>query len=172
MFGIATYGSGRAITKTGIATPYMAAGSVIVTIAAGLLYTLDVRTSTGRWVGYQILAGFGYGLALQVPVVVARLICRRHNFARSRAIRLRQPDRAQACHHRTKRQSRPSHGYRCHEVHRLFSGAELDGVVHAYAWGIKVVFAITIAARGLTVPFSLCNEWANVNEKKPSGGGA
>ena len=58
------------------------------------------------------------------------------------------------------------------DVHRLFSGAELDGVVRAYAWGIKVVFAITIAACGLTVPFSLCNTWANINAKKPSGGGA
>lgn len=162
MFGIATYGSGRAITKTGIATPYMAAASVIVTIASGLLYTLDIGASTGKWVGYQIFAGFGYGLALQVPVVVAqafaepsdiapttaiiickfsfalsswdvrqfslslvspyltiplahsRSICRRHTFARSRAIRLRQPDRAQACQHRTERQSRPRHGYRCH----------------------------------------------------------
>lgn len=140
MFSIATYGSGRAITKTGIATPYMAAASVIVTIGSGLLYTLDIGTSTGKWVGYQILAGFGYGLALQVPVVVAqafaaptdlapttaiiicesfffffcfvfpcipkltiyprlhsRSICRRRTFARSRAIRLRQPDRTPAC---------------------------------------------------------------------------
>jgi hypothetical protein len=58
------------------------------------------------------------------------------------------------------------------DVHRLFSGAELEGVVRAYAWGIKVVFALTIAACGLTVPFSLCNKWANVNAKKPSGGSA
>lgn len=72
MFGIAPYSSGRAITKTGIATPYIAAGSVIVTIAAGLLFTLDIETSTGKWVGYQILAGFGYGLALQVLVGVAQ----------------------------------------------------------------------------------------------------
>ena len=55
------------------------------------------------------------------------------------------------------------------DVHRLFSGAELDSVVRAYAWAIKVVFAITLAACGLTVPFSLCNKWANVNSKKPSG---
>jgi hypothetical protein len=58
------------------------------------------------------------------------------------------------------------------DVHRLFSGDELDGVLRAYAWGIKVVFAITIAACGLTVPFSLCNKWTNVNAKKPSGGAA
>lgn len=54
------------------------------------------------------------------------------------------------------------------DVHRLFSGAELDGVVQAYAWGIRVVFAITLVACGLTVPFSLCNKWAKINAKKPT----
>lgn len=58
------------------------------------------------------------------------------------------------------------------EVHKLFSGDDLDGVVRAYAWGIKVVFAITLAACGLSLPFSLCNRWGNVNAKKPSDGGA
>lgn len=72
VFSVAVFGSGRIITKTGVATPYMVVSSVIVTIASGLLYTLDVGTSTGKWVGFQILAGFGYGLALQVPVVVAQ----------------------------------------------------------------------------------------------------
>ncbi|KAJ6142885.1 hypothetical protein N7471_002338 [Penicillium samsonianum] len=190
MFGIATYGSGRAITKTGIATPYMAAGSVIVTIAAGLLYTLDVRTSTGRWVGYQILAGFGYGLALQVPVVVAQAFAAPSDMAPTTAIIIfarsvggtillaaAQSGFVNQIVHKlatTAPSVNPAQvtGIGATEVHRLFSGAELDGVVHAYAWGIKVVFAITIAACGLTVPFSLCNEWANVNAKKPSGGGA
>jgi hypothetical protein len=86
MFSIATYGSGRAITKTGIATPYMAAASVIVTIASGLLYTLGIGTSTGKWVGYQILAGFGYGLALQVPVVVAQAFAAPSDIAPTTAI--------------------------------------------------------------------------------------
>jgi hypothetical protein len=45
---------------------------VVVTISAGLLYTLDIGTSTGKWVGYQILAGFGYGMGLQIPVVIAQ----------------------------------------------------------------------------------------------------
>jgi hypothetical protein len=86
MFSIATYGSGRAITKTGIATPYMAAASVIVTIASGLLYTLDIGTSTGKWVGYQIMAGLGYGLALQVPVVVAQAFAAPSDIAPTTAI--------------------------------------------------------------------------------------
>ncbi|KAJ5433840.1 Major facilitator superfamily domain general substrate transporter [Penicillium cf. griseofulvum] len=191
MFGIATYGSGRAITKTGIATPYMAVSSVIVTIAAGLLYTLDVGTSTGKWVGYQILAGFGYGLALQVPVVVAQAFAEPSDIAPTTAIIIfarsvggtlllsaAQSGFVNQIVHKLA-STAPSvdpelvTGTGATDVHRLFSGAELDGVIRAYAWGIKVVFAITIAACGLTVPFSLCNKWTNVNaKKKPTGGAA
>jgi MFS family permease len=72
LFSVATFASGRAITKTGIAAPYLVASSVVVTISAGLLYTLDIGTSTGKWVGYQILAGFGYGIGLQIPVIIAQ----------------------------------------------------------------------------------------------------
>lgn len=71
-FSIATFGSGKAIAKTGIAAPYLVVSSVIITIAAGLLYTLNIKTTTGKWVGYQILSGFGYGLGLQIPVIIVQ----------------------------------------------------------------------------------------------------
>lgn len=59
------------------------------------------------------------------------------------------------------------------ELHQVFSGAELDGIIRAYAWGIKVAFAITIAACGITVPVSLLSKWDNVNAKKqPAKSGA
>ncbi|KAJ5884080.1 uncharacterized protein N7473_010966 [Penicillium subrubescens] len=186
MFGIATYGSGRAITKTGIATPYMAVASVIVTVASGLLYTLDIGTSTGKWVGYQILAGFGYGLALQVPVVVAQAFAAPTDIAPTTAIIIfarsvggtlllsaAQSGFVNQIVHKLAETAPTVNpalvtGSGATDVHRIFSGAELDGVVRAYAWGIKVVFAITLAACGLTVPFSLCNKWTNVNAKKAS----
>lgn len=72
LFSVATFGSGKAITMTGTAAAYLVASSVIVTISAGLLFTLDIGTSTGKWVGYQILAGFGYGMGLQIPVIIAQ----------------------------------------------------------------------------------------------------
>ena len=58
------------------------------------------------------------------------------------------------------------------ELHRVFSGADLDGILHAYAWGIKVAFAITIAAVGLSLPVSLCSKWNKINPEKLTGGGA
>jgi hypothetical protein len=71
-FTIATVASGGFISQTGIATPILPVGSVLATIAAGLLYTLDIGTGTGKWIGYQILAGFGYGVAFQVPIIVCQ----------------------------------------------------------------------------------------------------
>jgi hypothetical protein len=58
------------------------------------------------------------------------------------------------------------------KLRQLFSGAELDGVLRAYAWGIKVAFAITIATSGITVFVSLCNKWHNINALKLKDGGA
>lgn len=72
MFSIGTLGSGRIITKTGIAAPYMPVSSVIITIGSALLYTLGIGSSTGKWVGYQILAGFGFGIGLQIPVIIVQ----------------------------------------------------------------------------------------------------
>jgi len=53
-------------------------------------------------------------------------------------------------------------------LRQVFHGAELDGVVRAYAWGVKVAFAITIASCGITAITSLATKWDNTNEKKAS----
>ncbi|OHX00771.1 major facilitator superfamily transporter [Colletotrichum incanum] len=191
LFSVATYGSGRAITKTGIAAPYLTVGSVIITIAAGLLYTLGIGTSTGKWVGYQILAGFGYGLALQVPVIIAQAFAAPADIAPTTAIVIfarslggtfmlaaAQSGFVNQLVHRlatTARSVSPALVTKtgATELHQVFFGAELDGVIRAYAWGIKVAFAITIAACGITVPVSLLSKWDNVNAKKqPAKGGA
>ena len=70
--GICTIISGVGISTTGRYTELMVAGSVISTIGSGLLYTLDIGTDSGKWIGYQILAGIGAGLSFQIPVIVAQ----------------------------------------------------------------------------------------------------
>jgi len=51
--------SGIIISATGPAIPIKVSGVAITIIASGLLYTLDIDTSTGKWIGYQILGGVG-----------------------------------------------------------------------------------------------------------------
>lgn len=54
------------------------------------------------------------------------------------------------------------------DLRRVFRGSELDSIIQAYARGIKVAFAITIAAGGITAITSLATRWDNVNKKKAS----
>jgi len=49
-------------------------GAAISTVAGGLLYTLDVDSSLGKEIGYQILLGLGVGTVVQIPPIVAGVV--------------------------------------------------------------------------------------------------
>lgn len=40
--------------------------SVLLSVGSGLIATFSPDTSTGKWIGYQILYGVGRGLGLQM----------------------------------------------------------------------------------------------------------
>ncbi|KAF5583054.1 major facilitator (MFS1) transporter [Fusarium subglutinans] len=186
LFSVATFASGKAITKTGTAAPYLVVSSIIVTIASGLLYTLDIGTSTGKWVGYQILAGFGYGVGLQVPVVISQAFAAPSDMAPVTSIIIFSRTiggtflitAAQSGFINQILQKLSSTAPTVDPtlvtetgattLRQNFSGAELNGILHAYAWGIKVAFAITIAACGITAITSLFTKWTNIHHKKQS----
>jgi MFS family permease len=73
--------AGYTAATTGIATPWIPLGAVLATIATGLLYTLDADTGMGRWIGYQVLAGFGYGFSFQIPITVVQAIAPEEDLA-------------------------------------------------------------------------------------------
>ncbi|KAI0157178.1 major facilitator superfamily transporter [Hypoxylon sp. FL1284] len=69
---LATVVAGPLISVTGITGPYLLAAGAIATVGCGLLYTLAIGTGAGQWIGYQILAGIGFGLGFQIPIVMAQ----------------------------------------------------------------------------------------------------
>ena len=50
---------GVSITVLGPYKPFMIFGGAVFTIGAGLIYTLQVSSAAGKWIGYQLLSGFG-----------------------------------------------------------------------------------------------------------------
>ena len=58
--------------RTGLAVPVQVSGAVIAVFGAGLLYTLDFETITGKWIRYQILGGVRAGIAFQVPIMLGQ----------------------------------------------------------------------------------------------------
>jgi len=63
--------SGGLTTKFGYYMPFVYASVVLTSIGAGLMTTSTPGTSSGKWIGYQIIFGLGCGLAFQVPQIAA-----------------------------------------------------------------------------------------------------
>ena len=53
-------------------TPFLFFGSSLFAIGAGLVYSLDIGSSSGKYLGYQAILGVGQGLAIQVPVITCQ----------------------------------------------------------------------------------------------------
>ncbi|KAK4113293.1 MFS general substrate transporter [Canariomyces notabilis] len=53
--------------KVGYYTPLAIVGTCIMIVGAGMLTTLQVDSSSGKWIGYQVLYGFGLGTSFQIP---------------------------------------------------------------------------------------------------------
>lgn len=83
---IAAATQGVVLSKVGYATPLMAVGAAIGTIASGLLYTLDESTPTGKWIGYQILSGFAAGGTFQTALAVVQVNARPEDMASATAM--------------------------------------------------------------------------------------
>ena len=69
---ISTIVSGALVSAFGYYQPLLIGGGVLATIGSGLLYMLDTDSSTGEWIGYQIIAGVGWGLAFQIPMIAVQ----------------------------------------------------------------------------------------------------
>jgi len=69
LIAICTVLSGGLISAYGIYVPWLLIGSILATIGTGLIYTLDIGSSSSKWIGYQALAGIGIGFAFQVPMI-------------------------------------------------------------------------------------------------------
>jgi MFS family permease len=66
--------SGGLTTKFGYYMPYVYAYVILTSIGAGLITTFTPNTSIGKWIDYQILFGFGCGLAFQLPQIAAQTV--------------------------------------------------------------------------------------------------
>ncbi|RGP81048.1 hypothetical protein FLONG3_837 [Fusarium longipes] len=71
---VATLIIGTVITWLGYYVPFMWMGSAIFTTGAGLLYTIDQGTPMGQWFGFEVLAGAGFGLAIQIPIFAVQVV--------------------------------------------------------------------------------------------------
>ncbi|GAM35599.1 hypothetical protein TCE0_017r04052 [Talaromyces pinophilus] len=180
-FSIAMIVSGGGITATGIATPIMAPGAAIATVAAGMLYTLSLGTGSGKWIGYQILGGVGWGLSFQVPIIVGQNTVADTDIAPVTAIILFFQtlggafgiSAGQAAFVNRIIASAPIMAPRVNptallatgvtELRLVFPGDQITGVLLAYMEGIRAAFAVGIAMAGMAFLISLFGKWNRIH---------
>lgn len=64
--------AGGLVSTFGYYTPFMLIAPAFIAIGGGLLSTMGVHSSTGHWIGYQIIFGVGAGLGMQQPMMVVQ----------------------------------------------------------------------------------------------------
>ncbi|ROW15221.1 hypothetical protein VPNG_03028 [Cytospora leucostoma] len=71
---VGSLAGGIGIQNLGYYTPFMRFSIVLMCVGIGLLTTLRVDTSEGKWIGYQIPYGIGLGTTLQAPLLAAQTV--------------------------------------------------------------------------------------------------
>ncbi|KAM0788040.1 hypothetical protein ACM66B_006238 [Microbotryomycetes sp. NB124-2] len=66
--------AGGIADKKGTFNGQLLVGTALASIGCGLLTTLKVDSSTGIWVGFQILAGVGIGLSAMMPYIGSQIV--------------------------------------------------------------------------------------------------
>lgn len=77
---------GVAMFKVGIVPLFWIVGGALGTVGCGLFYTMDQNTSTGKWIGYQIIVGFTSGLTFQVALSNAQVHAAPEDMSQATAI--------------------------------------------------------------------------------------
>ncbi|KAJ5761825.1 uncharacterized protein N7511_005207 [Penicillium nucicola] len=179
--------SGGSITKTGHTAPLMVIGGILATIGSGLLYSLDVGSSTGKWIGYQILGGVGWGLAYQVPINAVHgavdpsdiasvtgiivffqtvggavfVAAAQAAFVNQLIIKLTAtaPNINSALVVATG----------ASELRDVFTAEQMTAILPAYMTGLKVAYAISLAAAGIAFCFSPFNNFKKIDAHATEG---
>ncbi|EMC92011.1 hypothetical protein BAUCODRAFT_78811 [Baudoinia panamericana UAMH 10762] len=190
---IAAIMQGFAMTKVGIVPIFWIVGGAIATVGCGLLYTMGVDTSAGKWIGYQILLGFVVGITFQVSLTNAQIFAKPEDMSQVTAIvnffvtiggsfflaaaqcafnnqlikqltmRLVEVDPVVAL------------GTGATQIRQAFTASQIPIVLDAYMTGLKAVFAISIAAYGAATIVGFFGSWKRLPAGelgKLAGGGA
>ncbi|KAI1404033.1 MFS general substrate transporter [Hypoxylon fuscum] len=180
---ICSLAGGIAVSKTGHATPFLIAGAAVATIGTGLLYSLDIGTPMGKWIGYQILIGAGYSFPFMITTNIAQdnaapedvstvtaivfffnvlggslsLSAAQSAFVNSITVYLvaNAPD--------LNPQDVVATGVA--EIRHVFSDDQIQSILLAYMSGIRAAFAIGIALVGLSCLAGILSPWKRLHSQ-------
>ena len=85
-FAVGAMLAGTIIGKTRLLQPYELISALLMTAGVALLYTLDIDSSHARYIGAEILFGFGLGFGNQIPLTAVQGLSKPEDVASSTGI--------------------------------------------------------------------------------------
>ncbi|OAP60974.1 hypothetical protein AYL99_05978 [Fonsecaea erecta] len=181
---------GASITTLGPYVPFTWFGSAIFAVGSGMLYSLKVHSSTGTWIGYQILAGVGAGACVQIPFIAVQVVLNKKDMPVGNAVAIFfnslggaiSISIAQNIFSNTLVKEIPKYTKGVNPQTIIMAGAthirqvtppaQLAGVLYAYNIAVTHSYILSIACATIAFLFSLGFEWKSVKGKKLEMGGA
>ncbi|KAK5807049.1 hypothetical protein VI817_001307 [Penicillium citrinum] len=176
--------AGGLVSACGYYTPFMIASSIIMTIGAGLLTTLEVDSGHPKWIGYQALFGIGLGLGMQQPMIVMQTALKSVDVPCGTAIVMFSQTLGGAifvsvgqnvfqnqlfqniAHYAPDANAVKVLSAGATMVRSVVSGAALERVLYAYNEAIMQTFYVSVAMSALTLVGPIFIEWLSVKGKK------
>ncbi|MCJ1392052.1 hypothetical protein MMC18_004919 [Xylographa bjoerkii] len=181
---------GGSITSFGWYVPFMWIGAAIFTVGAGMLYTLQVNSGAGMWIGYQILTGIGAGASVQIPFISVQVVLKAKDMPTGNALTIffnslggaLAISVAQNIFSNTLSQELVKLAPELNPATIIAAGAthvadvtppaQLAAVLQAYDIAVTRAYTLSIATGCIAFFCSLFMEWKSVKGKKLSMGGA
>jgi hypothetical protein len=184
---VASIMTGAATTKTGYYMPWLYVAVVFCAVGSGLMTTFDVNTSQPRWIGYQILFGFGLGCGMQKQSLAAQTVLRQKDvpigvslmfFAQtlggSIIVAIAQSlfinDLSDGLASRAGIDAPAILSGGATDLVHLVSPEKLPEVLNQYNDSLRLAFYVVVVCSCLLVLPNLGMEWKNVKTAKPGAG--
>jgi MFS family permease len=175
--------SGIVTTWLGYYNPTILLCPVIMSIGAGLLTTFTPDVPIGKWVGYQIIYGFGLGLAMQQSGLVVQAVLKRDDVPTGAActfffmqlggaifLSVGQSVFASALVSNLQGVAGLDAQTVLHvgatDIRRLVPPQYLSAVLEAYNNSVTRPFVVAMAMSCLAILGSLSLEWVSIKKKK------
>ncbi|KAI9043637.1 MDR family MFS transporter [Aspergillus affinis] len=184
---VATVTSGVVLSRVGYAPPFLLSGAAITAIGSGLLYTLDVDSGAGKWIGYQIMTGLGVGWCFQVPVVTAQAVVEPEDLPSVTSMVLTVQtiggaifvSAGQSAMSNVLLKVLPDQNLDIDpvkvvstgatELRDIFSSDEMGRILVSYMEGIKAAFIIATVASSVATVVSIGSRWKKISAENAGG---
>ncbi|KAH8770844.1 aflatoxin efflux pump [Diaporthe sp. PMI_573] len=181
--GIGSALTGFLVSRFGYYTPFMVWASAGGCVGAGLIYTLDETSPPARWIGYQVLAGLALGSGLPLGIIAGQADAEPEDLPSRTAMLLfsfcvgtstslgtgqsvfsnlllnQLPVLAPGVDPITVINTGATN------IRSVFHADSVPGIIQAYLYALRAVFAVVAAYAGVAVMFAAGSKWKRLNLK-------